>query len=130
MRAPLKAFRLAALAADLLALTGASAQTLTTLAHQPPVWVGLPFLLTDGSVMVQASSTVDWYRLKPDRAGSYANGKWKKLASIPAEWDYAPDAMASAVLADGRVIIVGGEYNHGDFMLTNKGAIYDPVADR
>jgi hypothetical protein len=36
------------------------------------------------------------------------------------------------VLADGRVLIEGGEYNppDGPFPLTNKGAIYDPVADR
>ena len=37
---------------------------------------------------------------------------------------------ASAVLADGRVLIEGGEYNlGGPFSLTNQGAIYDPVAD-
>ena len=35
------------------------------------------------------------------------------------------------MLADGRVLIEGGEYNDpdGPFPLTNKGAIYDPVAD-
>jgi hypothetical protein len=116
--------------ASLVALASAGAQSLTSLTNQPPVRVSLPLLLTDGSVMAQAGNTVDWYRLRPDSTGSYLNGKWKKLASIPPEWDYAPDAMASAVLADGRVVIVGGEYNHGQFLLTNKGAIYDPVADR
>jgi hypothetical protein len=30
-------------------------------------------------------------------------------------------------VADGRVIIEGGEYNFGQFDLTNLGAIYDPV---
>lgn len=131
MQAPLKALRQLALAcASLAALPGADAQTLTPLAHQPPDFVSVSFLLTDGSVMAQAGNYVDWYRLKPDRTGSYVNGKWKKLASIPAEWDYAPLYMASAVLADGRVVIVGGEYNHGEFVLTNQGAIYDPVADR
>jgi hypothetical protein len=33
------------------------------------------------------------------------------------------------VLADGRVIIAGGEYNFGDFSFTNLSALYDPVAD-
>ncbi|HEX4861267.1 MAG TPA: hypothetical protein VFV07_08525, partial [Rhizomicrobium sp.] len=37
---------------------------------------------------------------------------------------------ASAVLADGRLIIEGGEYQPGStFSLTNLGAIYDPVAN-
>ena len=35
-------------------------------------------------------------------------------------------AFASLVLGDGRVLIEGGEYNSGAFVLTNKGAIYDP----
>ncbi len=38
-----------------------------------------------------------------------------------------PDAFASAVLGDGRLVIVGGEYNNGAFTLTNLGAIYDPA---
>jgi hypothetical protein len=38
-----------------------------------------------------------------------------------------PDAFASAVLADGRVIIEGGEYNNNVFAFTNLGAVYDPV---
>jgi hypothetical protein len=38
----------------------------------------------------------------------------------------APLYFASAVLPDGRVIIEGGEYNHGNLVWTNRGAIYDP----
>ena len=42
----------------------------------------------------------------------------------------SPDyADASAVLADGRLVVVGGEYNNGVFVLTNTGAIYDPLAN-
>jgi hypothetical protein len=54
-----------------------------------------------------------------------------QLASFPLAWNYAPYAFASSVLADGRVLVVGGEYNPPDapFALTNKGAIYDPVAN-
>ncbi|HZI76055.1 MAG TPA: kelch repeat-containing protein, partial [Gemmatimonadales bacterium] len=69
----------------------------------------------------------DWWKLTPDNTGSYLNGTWSQLASLPP--GYAPDAFASAVLADGRVVIVGGEYNFNVFTLTNLGAIYDPVAN-
>ena len=109
----------------------AQAGTLQTLANQPPVPVGQPFLLTDGRVMLQANDGTDWYALTPDASGSYLDGTWKALASLPAAWNYGPYAFASAVLADGRVLIEGGEYNlGGPFSLTNLGAIYDPVADR
>jgi hypothetical protein len=50
------------------------------------------------------------------------------LASLPP--GYVPYAFASAVLADGRVVIVGGEYNQGAFTLTAQGAVYDPQLDR
>lgn len=123
---------LAALAAALaLGATdpAAQAQTLTALTHQPPHPVSLPFLLTDGRVMVQGALLTEWFALKPDFTGHYRNGTWTRLASIPAEWNYAPDAFASAVLADGKVLILGGEYNDHDFVLSNQGAIYDPVLD-
>ena len=32
------------------------------------------------------------------------------------------------VLADGRVLLEGGEYNLAKLVFTNKGAIYDPIA--
>ena len=112
-----------------LGATGAQAQTITALTHQPPARVNLPFLLTDGRVMVQALNYKDWYALSPDANGKYLTGTWTKLASFPAAWNYAPDAPASTVLADGRLIVEGGEYNNGQFTLTNFGAIYDPVAN-
>src|SRR5690348_16509352 len=114
--------------ACLLTLTGlSSAQTLTSLVHQPPAGANLAFQLTDGTVMCQANSLKDWWKLTPDNTGSYINGTWTKLASLQA--GYVPDDFASAVLADGRVVITGGEYNNGQFTLTNLGAIYDPVAN-
>ena len=115
--------------AILLALTAcvSSAQTLKPLVHQPPGGANLGFLLTDGTVLFQGNSSSDWWRLTPDNKGSYLNGTWKQAASLPA--GYVPDAFASAVLADGRVVIVGGEYNNSQFSLTNKAAIYDPTAD-
>jgi hypothetical protein len=42
---------------------------------------------------------------------------------------YDPLYFASAVLADGRLVVIGGEYTScgGNFALTNQGAIYDPT---
>ncbi len=56
------------------------AQTLTTLKNQPPDGAGVPFLLTDGTVMVQGNIGNDWYKLTPDINGSYVNGTWTRLA--------------------------------------------------
>jgi hypothetical protein len=112
----------------LLAACGFSlAQTLQTLVHQPPDGAGIAFLLTDGTVIVQGNNESDWAKLTPDNKGSYVNGTWKTIASLPA--GYVPDAFASAVLPDGRVIIEGGEYNNNQFAFTNLGAVYDPVKD-
>jgi hypothetical protein len=55
------------------------------------------------------------------------NGTWSQIASLPS--NYAPLYFASAILPDGRVIIEGGEYNFGNEVWTNLGAIYDPVAN-
>jgi hypothetical protein len=103
----------------------APAQTWTTINNAPPGGVSLCFLLTDGGVMCQSGSA--WYKLRPDITGSYLNGTWSTLAGMPS--GYNPDAFASAVLADGRLIVVGGEYNNGSFALTNMGAYYDPAAN-
>ena len=92
-----------------------------------------PMLLTDGTVIVRNANSQQFYadgtvfKLTPDANGSYLNGSWSQLASMP----YIPVANAQAVLADGRVIIEGGEYTgvYEDFTLTNQGAIYDPVSD-
>jgi uncharacterized repeat protein (TIGR01451 family) len=40
-----------------------------------------------------------------------------------------PQAYASAVLADGRAVVVGGEYSNGSFVLSNAGTIYDPKSN-
>jgi hypothetical protein len=100
---------------------------LQALANQPSQGVGLGFQLTDGSVMFQGADSFSWFKLTPDPSGSYLKGTWSQSATLPA--GYAPQYFASAVLADGRLVIVGGEYNSGAFVLTNQAAIYDPVAD-
>ena len=101
------------------------AQSWTTVSSAPPSGVSNCMLLTDGGAMCQSGTS--WYRLTPDLTGSYVHGSWSTLASLPS--GYNPDAYASAVFADGRVVVVGGEYNNGSFALTNMGAIYDPKAN-
>ncbi len=120
-----------AVAILLLCVSGVSlGQTLQTLVNQPPDGAGIGFLLTDGTVMFQGNSCSDWWKLTPDISGSYVKGKWKQLANLPS--GYSPLYFASAVLADGRLVIEGGEYSNcgGQFTLTNQGAIYDPKTDK
>lgn len=118
------------LAVALLLLAVASlagAQSLKQLAHPAPDGAIVDFLLTDGTVMVQGNNANDFWKLTPDQFGSYLNGTWSQLASLPSGYD--PYANSSAVLADGRVVFVGGEYNFGNFVLTNLGTIYDPTTN-
>ncbi|MEO7026647.1 MAG: kelch repeat-containing protein [Caulobacteraceae bacterium] len=105
----------------------AHGQTVTRLKNSPPDGAVIAFVLTNGAVLAQGAGLYDWYKLTPDNAGSYVNGTWTQAASLPP--GYQPDAFASTVLADGRVIIAGGEYNFGQFKLTSRSAIYDPVAN-
>src|SRR6476659_10219539 len=84
-------------------------------------------LLTDGTLMCHEYNTNRWHRLKPDINGSYQNGSWDvpgfTVADMPNGTDpavpacagaggcvYSPLFYASAVLADGRVVVIGGEY--------------------
>jgi hypothetical protein len=103
------------------------AQTLTNLRNQPPDGAGISFLLTDGTVLTQGNQGQDWWKLTPDINGSYVNGTWSQVASLASNYD--PYAFASQTLADGRVLIEGGEYNFGSFSFTNMGAVYDPAAN-
>ena len=88
-------------------------------------------LLTDGTLMCQQGDESNpWNRLTPDNMGHYDTGTWSALTNMPT--GYAPLFYASAVLADGRVVIIGGEYNNG---CTNPrpcdvatGVIFDPTA--
>ncbi|PYV96272.1 MAG: hypothetical protein DMG86_20740 [Acidobacteria bacterium] len=82
-------------------------------------------LLTDGTVICHEYNTNRWHRLKPDINGSYQNGSWDvpgfTVADMPNANDptigcvncpYQPLDFASAVLPDGRVVVIGGEYNN------------------
>ena len=102
----------------------AQAQSIQSLKNPPPDGAQLTFQLTDGTVLAQGNAHSDrFWVLTPDITGNYVNGTWKRVGNLPT--GYSPTAMSSAVLADGRVIIEGGEYNFGSFTLTNLGAIYD-----
>ena len=107
-------------------------------------------LLTDGTVICHEYGTNRWHRLKPDINGSYKNGTWDvpgfTVAPMPNGNDpsygcvnclYQPLFFSSAVLADGRVVVIGGEYNNGFCpnppnncgVWTNIGFMYTPVTN-
>lgn len=113
------------------AFTSTAGGTWSTLPVAPVAGLGNPLLLTDGTVMVQDAGSYKWLRLTPDIHGNYANGTWSRLASMPMidGVQYSPLYHSSAVLPDGRVIIMGGEYNNFVPDWTNMGAIYDPVSN-
>ena len=96
---------------------------------------GSIYLLTDGRILAENDNftAVNWWTLTPDNTGSYINGTWTEVASPPSCGGqvYSPLYHASAVLADGRFVMIGGEYNNnnGTPVWTNQGAIYDPVAN-
>ncbi len=96
--------------------------TWTPLTNQPTFPASTMLLLTDGTVMCQESGGKGWWRLTPDQHGSYVNGTWTALASMAHSRLY----YASAVLADGRVFVAGGEYSDAGSD-TNTAEIYDPV---
>lgn len=95
--------------------------------HTAPGGATAPLLLTDGTVLVQNAGPTGndgrLFRLRPDARGRYVSGRWESFPRLP----YAPAANAQAVLPDGRIIVVGGEYTgkDGHFTLTNQGAIFD-----
>ncbi len=80
-------------------------------------------LLTDGRVLAQDEGTKKFWLLTPDKTGSYANGTWAPAADANKGRLY----HSSAVLDDGRVLMVGGEYI--DSMPTEDptAEIYDPA---
>src|SRR6185503_6910882 len=93
------------------------AETIKQLTHFPPDGALVTYQMTDGTVLAQGYGYSDWWKLTPDNTGSYVNGTWKQVASMPS--GYAPLYFAGAVLADGRLVVSGGEYNFGQFAFTN-----------
>lgn len=102
----------------------------TGLLHQPNFNAGSMFLMTNGTVLCNqfdangSYGTKKWWKLTPDNFGSYINGTWSPIADSINTRTF----FSSAVLKDGRLLVIGGEYSDagGD---TNKGEIYDPVTN-
>jgi hypothetical protein len=114
----------------------------TKLNHAPSVSMGAMLLLTDGRVLVHEEPNCSgtgcsgtdytaWYFLTPDNKGSYIHGTWTQAASLPP--DYAPLYFGSVVLADGKVVVEGGEYQCPGGQCapswTNLGALYNPATN-
>lgn len=100
------------------------AGTWQPLVYQPPFGASTMLLLTDGTVFCQENGSRNWWRLTPDQFGNYVNGTWTPLSPMHNSRLY----YASAVLADGRVFVAGGEYSDGGSDL-NAAEIYNPVLD-
>lgn len=111
------------------ALAGAQTPTQTwqPLTNQPTWNTDTAMVLTDGTVLMHQYNSTNWWKLTPTATGSYLNGTWKQMASMPS--GYEPLYFASAILPDGKLLVEGGEYNNLVQNETNKGAIYDPVAN-
>ena len=105
-----------------------TAGTWTVTKNAPSSAVAHAVLLTDGSVLVNSiffeSHSDPWYRLVPDKTGSYINGTWSNAGTLPS--GYNPLYFASSVLPSGQVVVMGGEYNNGSAVWTTKGALYNP----
>jgi hypothetical protein len=100
------------------------AGTWKALSQPPPFAASTMLLLTDGTVMCQEAGGVGWWRLAPDAYGSYLEGSWSRLAPMR----YSRLYYASAVLADGRVLVAGGEYSSAGSE-TTAAEIYHPLLD-
>jgi hypothetical protein len=97
----------------------------TVLKNQPNAVASTMLLLTDGRVLMNDSLTTHWWLLTPNSKGNYKKGTWTQAADA----NYDRLYFASAVLADGRVIVAGGEYSYLGGSDTSATEIYDPVAD-
>jgi len=114
--------------AAIAVVQSAPAQTWTPVKNVPNIGAGAPILMLDGTVLIHDADAIDWYKLSPDIKGSYANGTWTKLASSAS--NYGPLYYASQVLNDGRIVVIGGEYNLSNTATwSNLGEIYDPYTN-
>ena len=88
------------------------------------------FLMTNGTALSNQFDnngfycTKKWWKLTPDNFGSFINGTWSPIADSLNTRTF----FSSAVLKDGRFLVIGGEYSDagGD---SNKVEIYDPVSN-
>jgi hypothetical protein len=82
-------------------------------------------LLTDGSVLIHdLNNYANWLRLIPDGQGNYPTGAW--IGPLP--MSIGRYGFSSAVLRDGRVYVIGGEYSYAGNE-TPSGEIFVPWLD-
>ena len=85
-------------------------------------------VMTDGTVLIHEDNTGAWDKLTPSSTGSYVNGTWSAVASMPS--GYQPLYYASQILPTGQLLVDGGEYNGSNTEVwTTKGAIYNPITN-
>ncbi len=107
----------------------------TPLVNPPPFGTpGTMLLESDGTVLVHdepnnstTAGSNTWWKLTPDSNGSYIDGTWSQIASMPS--GYKPEYFASAILPDGRMIVEGGEYIGNNGVWSNQGEVYDPTSN-
>ena len=100
----------------------------TLSAKSLPFYPQAAMVLTDGSVMLQQVISDTWWRLRPDASGSYINGTYEQTPPMPG--GYAPTYECRAILPDGRMLILGGEYQGVSTPAEQAtGAIYNPVTN-
>ena len=101
-----------------------SAQSWTSVNPSPQA-IGPLLQLRDGRILAhsdQGGNANSWYILTPDSNGKYETGTWSGPYNMQA--GYAPFFFSSAILIDGKTIVVeGGEYNNGQAVWTNLGSI-------
>jgi Kelch motif len=100
-----------------------------SLTNQPQIGINTMVLLTDGTVLCRGDDNTaaggrQWLRLTPTAAGTYVDGLWSPAAPSSNSRRY----YASAVLADGTVLVAGGEESDGGADL-NAAELYDPTTD-
>ena len=84
--------------------------TITPLVHTVPNGSGTMMLETNGDVIMVSggdSASNQYYVLKPDAQGNYADGTWSQAASstLPRLFN------GEVILPDGRMLVIGGEYS-------------------
>lgn len=113
--------------------------TWADLTKQPGASVDTMLLLTDGTVMAHESDSSNWHRLTPNASGDYSKGTWSALPpmppnnAIPASQNgpaYGPLFFGSAVLGDGTVLVIGGEYNFGTSVDMAAATRFNPVTSQ
>jgi hypothetical protein len=112
------------------------AGTWADLTNQPGANVDTMLLSTDGTVLAHEFDSPNWHRLTPDSSGNYSTGSWTTIppmppnTTIPAGQNgptYAPRFFGSAILSDGTLLVVGGEYNSGVNVDTLAATYFDPL---